>query len=65
MVSCYVQFMQNKVFPADIQKQLMATLHNPGASSCAEDGLMRVLRKYDPKARRTNVSGGNTSTAII
>ena len=43
------QFIQNKVFPEDIEKELLATLHNPGASSCAEEGLMRVLRKYDSK----------------
>jgi hypothetical protein len=43
------QFIQNKVFPADIEKQLVLTLNNPGASSCSEDGLMRVLRNYDPK----------------
>lgn len=41
------QFIKNKIFPADIEKELKATLHNPGASSCAEEGLMRVLRKYD------------------
>jgi SprT protein len=44
------QFIRNKVFPADIEKELVDTLHNPGASSCAEESLMRVLRKYDPKA---------------
>jgi len=44
------QFIKNKVFPADIEKELLATLHNPGASSCAEEDLMRVLRRYDPKA---------------
>jgi len=43
------QFIQTKVFPADIEKELLATLHNPGASSCAEESLMRVLRKYDVK----------------
>jgi SprT protein len=43
------QFINNKVFPADIEKELLATLHNPGASSCAEESLMRVLRKYDSK----------------
>ena len=25
----------------------MQSLRNPAASSCAEDGLLRVLRKYD------------------
>jgi SprT protein len=26
---------------------LLNSLQNPGASSCAEDGLLRVLRRYD------------------
>lgn len=43
------QFLKAKVFPADIEKELLATLHNPGASSCAEEDLMRVLRRYDAK----------------
>lgn len=43
------QFIKNKVFPADIEKELLNTLHNPGASSCAEESLMRVLRRYDKK----------------
>jgi SprT protein len=44
------QFVKSKVFPADIEKELIASLSNPAASSCAEDGLMRILRNYDPKA---------------
>lgn len=40
-------FIKRKVFPLDIESELLASLHNPGASSCAEEGLMRVLRKYD------------------
>jgi SprT protein len=44
------QFIKNKVFPGDIEKELLDTLHNPGASSCAEESLMRVLRRYDQKA---------------
>lgn len=43
------QFIKNKIFPADIEKELILSLHNPGASSCSEDGLMRVLRNYDEK----------------
>ncbi|MBL7741122.1 MAG: SprT-like domain-containing protein [Chitinophagaceae bacterium] len=42
------QFLQHKVFPPDIEKEIMVSLHNPAASSCAEDGLLRVLRRYDP-----------------
>ena len=41
------QFIENKNFPADIEKELSISLKNPAASSCAEDDLIRVLRKYD------------------
>jgi SprT protein len=43
------QFLQNKIFPADIERELIATIKNPAATSCAEDGLVRVMRKYDEK----------------
>jgi len=42
------QFLLSGIFPADIQAQLLRTLKSPAASSCADDALMRVLRKYDP-----------------
>ena len=41
------QFIKNKIFPADIETELLRSLKNPAATSCAEDGLIRVLRKYD------------------
>lgn len=44
------QFIQHKVFPEDIEKELLLSLKNPAASSCAEEGLLRVLRKYDTAA---------------
>ena len=43
------QFVEHEIFPADIEKELRTSLSNPAASSCAEDGLLRVLRKYDSK----------------
>ncbi len=43
------QFVQHKIFPIDIENELLQSLKNPAASSCAEDGLLRVLRRYDPK----------------
>ncbi|HKB45315.1 MAG TPA: SprT-like domain-containing protein, partial [Chitinophagaceae bacterium] len=43
------QFLKNKIFPADIEKELLLSLKNPAASSCAEDGLLRVLRKHDAR----------------
>jgi hypothetical protein len=45
------RFLKNKVFPADIENELLLSLKNPAATSCAEDGLLRILRKYD---RKTN-----------
>jgi hypothetical protein len=42
------QFLQSRLFPEDIAHQLFISLKNPAASSCADDALMRVLRKYDP-----------------
>jgi SprT protein len=43
------QFLLHKIFPVDIEKELLRSLKNPAASSCAEDGLLRVLRNYDTK----------------
>jgi len=40
-------FVQHNIFPADIKKELLQSLSNPAASSCAEEHLMRVLRNYD------------------
>jgi SprT protein len=41
------QFLEHKIFPTDIEKELLRSIKNPAASSCAEDGLLRVLLKYD------------------
>jgi hypothetical protein len=41
------QFLQQKVFPTDIEKELLKSLKNPAASSCAEEALLRILRNYD------------------
>ena len=46
------QFLQHKIFPQDIEAELILSLNNPAASTCAEDGLLRVLRKYDSKQTR-------------
>lgn len=46
------QFLKHHTFPADIEKEILVSLRNPAATSCAEDGLLRVLRRYDEKANR-------------
>ncbi len=43
------RFVEKKVFPADIEAELKDSLSNPGASACAEEGLQRILRRYDHK----------------
>ncbi len=46
-------FISKKIFPPDIEHALQDSVQNPAASSCAEEGLMRVLRKYDEKKKDT------------
>lgn len=41
------QFLQLDIFPEDIAEEIERTKHRPAAGSCAEDDLLRVLRKYD------------------
>ena len=43
------QFIEHKVFPEDITLVLLQSLHNPAASSCADEALLRILRQYDEK----------------
>jgi len=43
------QFLRQNIFPDDIKNELLSSLENPAATSCAEDGLLRVLRRYDKK----------------
>lgn len=42
-------FLQHQIFPKDIAAELYATLQNPGASTCSEEGLQRILLRYDAK----------------
>ncbi len=46
------EFIPKKIFPSDIGIVLLASLHNPAASSCADTRLIRVLRKYDKKKEK-------------
>ena len=41
------EFIRLSIFPADILTALKKNLHDLPASSCADEGLMRVLRRYD------------------
>jgi SprT protein len=43
------QFIEHNVFPDDIKRSLAQSLHNPAASSCSDEDLLRVLKRYDEK----------------
>jgi hypothetical protein len=40
-------FMGKNIFPAVIEQSLKQSMHDLPASSCADEGLMRVLKKFD------------------
>jgi hypothetical protein len=39
------KFISKKIFPENIEKELIKSLKNPAASSCAEEALLRILRR--------------------
>jgi hypothetical protein len=41
------EFIRLSVFPPDILAALKKSLHDLPASSCADEGLMRILKRYD------------------
>lgn len=41
------QFIEHNVFPEDIRRSLSDSLHNPAASSCSDEHLLRLLKRYD------------------
>jgi SprT protein len=43
------QFIEHNVFPHDIRKALFQSLHDPAASSCSDEVLLRTLKNYDEK----------------
>jgi SprT protein len=49
-------FLSLSIFPEDINASLRSSLHNLPASSCADEDLMRILRRYDKK---------HTDTALV
>ena len=54
-------FIEHDVFPADIRQTLKQSLHNPAASSCADEELLRTLRENRVKAS----PGDNMVDALI
>ncbi len=46
-----VDFVQEKVFPADVEKALQKSIRNPSATANGETELLLVLRKYNEVKR--------------
>lgn len=44
-------FLTVEIFPTDLQKMLRDSMHNLPASSCSDDQLIRVLRRYDTHSK--------------
>ncbi len=42
-------FLLKKIFPADVERALLRSIQNPSATSCGEEHLMRVLKRYDER----------------
>lgn len=41
------EFVGKQYMPHDVEASVRESLHNPAASSCADEALMRVLKRYD------------------
>jgi hypothetical protein len=41
------QFIKQGVFPSDIKEALLQSLLNPAATSCGDEVLLKVLKRYD------------------
>jgi len=46
-------FLTKNIFPPDIESALSAYAKNPAASSCSDEHLLRVLKKYNDKEKIT------------
>ncbi len=42
-----IPFMGKRFFPADVERALLAYLHNPAASTCTDAQLYKALYRYD------------------
>lgn len=43
------QFVGKGFLPADVEEAVRQSIQNPAASSCADDNLMRTLKRYDKR----------------
>lgn len=43
------QFVGKELLPPDVELAVRQSMQNPGATSCADEDLMRVLKRYDTR----------------
>jgi hypothetical protein len=43
------QFIEHKIFPADIEAALLQSITSPAATTCADSLLLKTLRRYDER----------------
>jgi hypothetical protein len=48
-------FMEQSIFPDDVQQAILSYLSNPAASSCTDLRLSRALKKYDSSVSHTRL----------
>lgn len=56
-----IDFIGKGVFPSDIEEALLKYIENPKASSCTDQNLYKVLRRYDaaPSIHLDEISAGS------
>lgn len=45
--NCLRLFLGYSIFPIEVEEELVNHIRKPGASSCSDNALMRILKKYD------------------
>lgn len=66
---CYKElmrpFMRLDIFPEDVRSAIIGYMQDPAASSCSDDQLMRVLKRYDRNSDSVHLETLPMSTEFI
>jgi len=57
--------LSKKIFPSDIEAALSAYAKNPAASSCSDEHLLRVLKRYNEKENVTFLEELQTGSRFV
>nr|WP_316742854.1 SprT-like domain-containing protein [Pedobacter antarcticus] len=59
-----IPFLEQRVFPEDLERAISTYLTNPSASSCTDLHLSRALKKYDSSGDHTRLEELDTHTVF-